>query len=358
MMLRLLDQTGYKRFLLYFIPIFLYCFASYWLNRLMMPTITLWSVLGFEIVFIAICAGFAFIVNLALSPRWWYVGCLLLVLFSFVASVMAYHYIYGVMPFLGMSITKAEVDFNQREFVQNCILGLFRAFTYGVLYVVLRRLKEESKQRIEELKQRLEAEQLARRLEQERNDHLMSLLTAEMYPHFIKNALNMLAGMALRHHDDRMLESVLDLESLLDYSNERIRDLNQLVNVNKELKRVQRLIRLIRRQLGKDAAVLYVRKGMEMAYLIPPFVLITIVENAMKYGEISETSPLRINVAYLEGSFLFTCYNRKKKGSRTVSSSKIGLNNITRRLNMLLRDRFELHIQDEADDYTVSLKLT
>ncbi len=357
-MLKLLDQTGYKRFLLYFIPVFFYCFASYWLNRLMMPTITIWSVLGFEVVFIAICAGFALIVNLALSPRWWYVGCLLLVLFSFVASVMAYHYIYGVMPFWGMSITKTEVDFNQREFAQNCILGLFRAFTYGVLYVVLRRLKEESKQRIEELKQRLEAERIARKLAEERNHYLMSLLTAEMYPHFIKNGLNMLGGMAVRHNDTRMLESVLDLESLLDYSNERIRDINQVVNVNKELKRVQRLIRLIRRQLGSDSVVLYGSKGVKTAYLIPPFVLITIVENAMKYGVISEACPLRINVAYSDGSFLFTCYNRKKKGSPTVPSSKIGLNNITRRLNMLLRDRFELHIQDEAEDYTVSLKLT
>lgn len=359
MIYRLLNQKGYKRFLLYAVPIMVYGVIIYGLNRLMMPHITWWSVLGFEVFFVAICFGFKYLLDVLFSPKYWYIGCSLMVLFAFSVSVAAYYYLYRVMPSLGMRITRPHVAFNEREFIQNCLLGLLRAGIYGLLYFVLKRYKKEAKEKIDALEKAVNAERHARKVQEELNGMITMVLTAQINPHFCRNAFTLLEAMAVARGYWDMVEVIQDLSTLMSYLAGHAAEFEQLIYVKKELHQVELFAKLIRKQKGADEAVRLITDGKPFSLTIPPMVLLTLLENAYKYGDISVKHPLEVTVQWQHNAVVFSCRNRKKQGKvrQQTSSSKIGLQNITHRLNLLRPGRFDLAIDDGAEFFTVALYL-
>lgn len=357
MILHLLEQRGYRRFLLYALPISLYILTSFLLNRLMIPDIDLWSVLGFEVFFLLVCYGFSCVLDLLFSPKYWLWGGIVLVVFAFTMSVGAYYYIYELMPRLEMQITKADADFNTREFLQNCILGLFRAFTYGLIYFVLKRLKREAKGRILELEARLALERLLAMEEAEKNAYKTANLTAQIFPHFMQNAFAMMAGMAAERGDLVLMDTVLSLSGMMGYLSERAKSFDQLVYLQDELKQMDRLLDTICRQRGGTEVVQKVQHGVPRPLAIPPLVLLTLIDNALKYGVIGKSSPLLLGIHFGEESFVFSCENKKKLALTGVESTRIGLQNIFHRLTLLLPGRFDLQVTDEDTWFRVTLSI-
>ncbi|WP_106915489.1 sensor histidine kinase [Chryseobacterium aurantiacum] len=94
---------------------------------------------------------------------------------------------------------------------------------------------------------------------------------------------------------------------------------------------------------------------------IPPNLFTTFVENAVKHSvDISGTeSYVKIEIS-IEDKFLhFKCVNSRNP-DYVVSDKKnggLGLANITRRLELLYNDTFELNINSEEKEYTVNLKI-
>lgn len=357
MILQLIEQQGFRRFLLYTIPILLYCFVSFLLNRLMIPDISLISVLGFEVFFLLLCYSFSRLLDLLFSPQYWYWGAGILMLFSFTASIAAYYYIYEVMPLADMQITREDAAFNVREFLQNCILGLFRAFTYGMMYFVLKRLKREARGRIFELERRLAAERYAAKQEAEKNVLRTATLTAQIYPHFLDNAFTMVAGMAAERNDTVMMDTVLNLSGLMGYLSKQAKTFDQLVYLTEELKQVDILLGMVCQQREDLRVVQKTLAGVPQPLAIPPLILLTLIENAIKYGEITLNNPLEVYMGFENSHFVFSCRNRKKKSLIGGESTKVGLQNISHRLHLLMPDRFELQIADEGPWFKVTLSI-
>lgn len=357
MILQLIEQQGFRRFLLYAVPIIMYCLVSYLLNRLMIPDISLASVLGFEVLFLALCYSFSRILDLLFSPRYWYWGVAMLMLFSFTASIAAYYYIYEVMPLADMQITRTDAAFDVREFLQNCILGLFRAFTYGMIYFVLKRLKTEARERILELERRLAAERYAAKQEAEKNVLRTATLTAQIYPHFLDNAFTMVAGMAAERKDAVMMDTVLKLSGLMGYLSKQAKTFDQLVYLIEELKQVDILLEMVCQQRDNPSVVLKEQSGVARPLAIPPLILLTLIENAIKYGEITPQNPLEVYVSFENSCFVFSCRNRKKRDLIGVESTKVGLQNISHRLHLLLPGRFDLQIAGDGAWFKVTLSI-
>lgn len=357
MLVNLLDQKGFKRFLLHAIPILLYCLMSYAVNILVMTELDPFTFIAFEGFFILLCYGFARIIALLFLPRFWWVGLCAILVFSVVASVFAYYYLYRIMPVVDLHMPKQDVDFETREFVQNCLLGLFRAFIYAFLYTIIRLYKKEYKMRIHELEVRLASEMEAKRLLKENNKYLIEGLTARIFPHFLRNTFNMLAGRAANHKDEYMVNCVTGLASLMDYFNQPVEGVDQMVPVKREVKKMALLIDLIRNQLESHDAVIFEQEGILNGLFIPPLVLLTFLENALKYGEISKKYPLFVKVAYSADRFVFSCKNHKRRVSHQLSSTGLGIKNIMRRLQLLLLGRYKLKIDDQEKTYHVSLAI-
>ena len=99
---------------------------------------------------------------------------------------------------------------------------------------------------------------------------------------------------------------------------------------------------------------LEVRGEMNGAVIIP-FVLITLVENIFKHGDLSDPEhPIRIMIEMKDGGLHYYSRNKKKQGPKELSTG-IGVDNIQKRLQHAYGDGFTLNIQDETDCYTTEL---
>jgi LytS/YehU family sensor histidine kinase len=90
---------------------------------------------------------------------------------------------------------------------------------------------------------------------------------------------------------------------------------------------------------------------------ITPLILITLVENAFKHGDLLDpTNPLVVRTEADEKRINFLINNKKKKGPKELSTG-IGLNNVKQRLQLMYADKHTFHIKENEDFYTVTLTI-
>ena len=91
--------------------------------------------------------------------------------------------------------------------------------------------------------------------------------------------------------------------------------------------------------------------------MITPLVLISFVENAFKHGIATDIeNPIRIELNLSEGKLLFHVINIKSSLNKDITGG-IGLQNVQRRLSLIYKDRYRLHIDDNNDIYNCELYL-
>lgn len=95
--------------------------------------------------------------------------------------------------------------------------------------------------------------------------------------------------------------------------------------------------------------------------LISPLILITFVENAVKYtSKLKGENKVSIRLKVSDKELFFTCenpYNAEYVLTDDWKSSGIGLKNTKKRLELLYPNQHELKIEDRKDQFKVTLKL-
>jgi LytS/YehU family sensor histidine kinase len=91
--------------------------------------------------------------------------------------------------------------------------------------------------------------------------------------------------------------------------------------------------------------------------MIIPFVLITLVENAFKHGDLKNMDyPIIVRLKIEGNKLYFTCNNKKKTGPKELSTG-IGLDNIKKRLDLAYPNNYSFVVKDEAEMYTTELTI-
>src|SRR5262249_42215897 len=90
---------------------------------------------------------------------------------------------------------------------------------------------------------------------------------------------------------------------------------------------------------------------------IAPLLFLAFVENAFKYStrDDNRTNIIKISLQQTAGRIDFTCSNTYDE--QEPATGGIGLINVTRRLELLYKDRYSLAIAKEPPVYTVHLTL-
>lgn len=181
----------------------------------------------------------------------------------------------------------------------------------------------------------------------------LSLLQAQINPHFLFNTLNSIYALVIQK-DDKAADAIVHLSEMMRYTlhNSNANEIDLQTEVNY----VKNYIALQQARLGNTVVVQEEIAGDFTGRKIAPLLLITFIENAFKHG-VNPNKPSVISIAIndqLPGLNLFVS---NQKVNSPQDENGIGLKNIQSRLQLLYADRYSLHIDDTATQYAVTLTI-
>lgn len=206
----------------------------------------------------------------------------------------------------------------------------------------------------ESVKQRriLEAQKL--QLEAQISQANFNFLKAQINPHFLHNTLNFLYAKSLPYSNE-LSEGILILSDIMRYALNQGYQKEGKAPLKDEIGHVENVIKISQLRYSNQLNVNFEVRGNVEGMLIIPFVLITIVENAFKHGDLKSTEhPIDIRIEVQENRLRFYCRNKKKSGSKALTTG-IGLENIKKRLELAYGTKFRFTVNDEPDFYTTEL---
>ena len=198
-----------------------------------------------------------------------------------------------------------------------------------------------------------------RELQKEKLEAELNFLKSQVHPHFLFNTLNNLYALTLKK-SEKSPEVVLKLSEILDYmlyeSNEEETDLE------KEVQLIKNYISLEELRFGKRLKINVEINGDIARQKIAPLILFPFVENCFKHGvsKTNETALIEIKINLEENFLSFEATNSKPKSvikEKTQTGNGIGLQNITKRLNILYKGCHKLEIDDTEKSYNVKLEI-
>jgi two-component system LytT family sensor kinase len=206
----------------------------------------------------------------------------------------------------------------------------------------------------DERKQRKILEEQKMQLEMEKSQANLKFLKAQINPHFLHNTLNFLYAKSLPYSPE-LSEGILTLSEIMRYALSEGGPTDGKAPLKDEIEHVRNVIKINQLRFSNNLNVKFEVTGVVNGATIIPFVLITLVENAFKHGDLkSAEHPIEIALAVNNGRLDFYCRNKKKTGPKELSTG-LGLNNIKNRLDLAYGKNYTLQVKDVADIYTTEL---
>lgn len=188
-------------------------------------------------------------------------------------------------------------------------------------------------------------------------DTELTLLKAQINPHFLFNTLNNLYALSLKD-SKKTPELILKLSDMMEYmlyeTDENTvpleADINNLINYIEFEK-----IRKDNAEYQIDYSIDTIPKN---RYKIAPMLLLPLAENAFKYAHAKEHSTCKIEIRcfFKDDILLFSCENNYSD-SIQKHGKKMGLINLKRRLDLYYPSRHHFHVEKKASTYTVQLEI-
>ena len=205
-----------------------------------------------------------------------------------------------------------------------------------------------------EQKRILEAQKLL--LETQISQANFNFLKAQINPHFLHNTLNFLYAKSLPYSSE-LSEGILTLSDVMRYALSQGNQKDGKAPLKDEIEHVNNVIKINQLRYSNRLNVNFEMNGSVNGVMIIPFVLITLVENAFKHGELkNQDHPIDIKLNVEAKKLYFYCRNKKKSGPKQLSTG-IGLVNIKNRLDLSYGSTYKFILKDEPEFYTAELTI-
>lgn len=189
------------------------------------------------------------------------------------------------------------------------------------------------------------------RLQTANTETAKQLLTQQIHPHFLFNALNTLKSL-IKRKPDVAEDYLIKLSDFLraSISNKR----SDLVKIEEELILCNNYMSMLKTRFAEalDYQV-HVPKPIQNDYLIPYFSIQPLLENAIKHNELTTSNPLKIVVDVSDGKIVVANNVQLKKNNENSTGN--GLYNLNERCKILLKE--ELIIDQSNQQFTVFIKM-
>ncbi len=210
---------------------------------------------------------------------------------------------------------------------------------YVIVWIIIYYLFHILKKNAEINEQKLKLENVAKSAE-------LELLKTQLNPHFLFNALNSIKALVLIDQE-KSRDAIIKLSELLRFSlnYEKV----PFISLNEEINEVIKYLELEQIRFGKRLEVEILLQEETLDLRIPPAMVLTLAENAIKHGiakmpdggHIRIASKLRGNEFFLEVSNTGLLSEEFKLG--------IGLNNLQKRLKSLFGDKANFRLEEKAN---------
>lgn len=214
-------------------------------------------------------------------------------------------------------------------------------FTSIYFYVVRKDVEAREVQRLATL------EQLAQGAEIDR-------LKAQINPHFLFNALASIVGKTTQPEIEQMAQGLADL---LRYN---LSHAGVGARFEVEARAIQSYLKVEQLRFGDRLRVEFAVTPEAGAAVVPQPLLLSVVENAIKYGQRTAAGPLliRIGVRVEGGIFIATVENTGRwvePVTPAPAGTQIGLSNLKRRLELLSRGQARVEHESRPDTVCVTV---
>jgi two-component system, LytTR family, sensor kinase len=184
----------------------------------------------------------------------------------------------------------------------------------------------------------------------------LNFLRAQINPHFLQNCLNFIYSDTRKTNPDAA-DAVMLLSTIMRYSVADNTATGGMALLKDEISQVENILKMQQLRFKEQLHVNFTTAGQLGHKQIVPMILLTLVENLIKYGDLNHSDhPATINctINEQEKNVYFTATN-KKSYSNDIISTGLGLKNIRERLGLIWGNNFRLDKEEINNYYTVKL---
>lgn len=229
--------------------------------------------------------------------------------------------------------------------------AIFLSTTYWFSKVSIKRERITSLQK-EEIN-RKKAEQM--QLKQEKLELEVAYLRAQINPHFLFNTLGYFYNKTANSHPD-VAEGIAALTNIMRSSLKK-KGPDGMVSLEEEIEHIESLISIYYMRFNNNIHIEYSRPDSLHGQRILPHILITLVENAFKHGELHNAAyPLKIKLSLDDSGLYFYINNKKRIGPKEISNG-FGMEYVQRQLENTYPKKYSFEIKDTDLFYSLSLHI-
>lgn len=231
--------------------------------------------------------------------------------------------------------------------------GIFRAgyfIIFGTGYYFL----------ITFIKERKKTEQL----EQQRLNNIIQLaksenafLRAQIQPHLLFNTLDFIYQNA-KDNSPVAAEAIIALSGMMRYSVDS-KHQEEFISLGDEIEQVENLINLHQLRNNHLLSIQFSYEDDIKQERIIPMILITLVENIFKHGELRNTeNPASVNIFLADNTLFIETSNLIKNKDADIKRISIGLDNVKKRLDFSYGDKAKMeHYIDDNEHFKIKIAI-
>lgn len=187
----------------------------------------------------------------------------------------------------------------------------------------------------------------------------LSALKNQLNPHFLFNTLNNLYALAVEQ-SSKTPEVIERLSEILDYILYRCKA--DFVSLDKEVAMIENYLGLEKIRYGNRVQIVF-DHSVDQPVKIAPLLLLTFIENAFKHGVSQELKVATVHLTLKadDQNIAFDITNTKPPMASTAQfkteGEALGLENVTKQLELLYPNAYSLKIEDQDNQYRVQLNI-
>jgi len=182
----------------------------------------------------------------------------------------------------------------------------------------------------------------------------LELLKTQLNPHFLFNALNSIKAL-VSVDPDLCKDAIVKLSELLRFTLHY--DHQALIPVHDEIEEVKKYFSLEQIRFGSRVHVAFEVDETALNRLIPPAMLLTLAENAIKHGVAKQSGECHLRLIAQTSSNQLELVMTNPGSLQPVDSSGIGLKNIRRRLYHFFGDRASFNISEREGIISAKIEI-